>query len=91
METYLRAFINYTQNNWARLLLIAEFAYNNVKNVSNSHMSFKLNCDYYPHIFYKKDIDPCSKSKSVDKLLTELRELVTAYRKNLYHTQELQK
>ena len=28
IEAYLCAFVNFEQNNWARLLLIAEFAYN---------------------------------------------------------------
>ena len=32
MEAYLWVFLNWEQNNWARLLLIAEFAYNNDKN-----------------------------------------------------------
>ena len=40
---------------------------------------------------YKEDIDPCFKSKSVDKLLTKLQELMTVSRKNLHHTQKLQK
>ena len=34
MEAYLRAFFNYKQNDWAKLLLMAEFTYNNAKNTS---------------------------------------------------------
>ena len=34
MEAYLRAFVNYKQNNWARLLPMVEFAYNNAKHAS---------------------------------------------------------
>ena len=41
--------------------------------------------------FFEKNINPCSKSKSADKLLTELQKLMTVCRKNLYHSQELQK
>ena len=37
MEAYLQAFVNFKQNDWARLLLMAEFAYNNVKNASTGH------------------------------------------------------
>ena len=44
MEAYLQAFVNFEQNNWARLLLIAEFAYNNAKNASTSFTPFELNC-----------------------------------------------
>lgn len=35
-------------------------------------MLFEFNYDYHPYIFYKKDINPYSKSKSEDRLLTKL-------------------
>lgn len=34
MEVYLQVFVNCKQNNWARFLPIAEFAYNNAKNIN---------------------------------------------------------
>ena len=34
MEACLRAFVNFEQNDWARLLVMAGFAYNNAKNTS---------------------------------------------------------
>ncbi len=37
---------------------MAEFTYNNTKNVSIGHTSFELNCGYHPHISYNEDIDP---------------------------------
>ena len=43
MEAYIRAFINYEQDNWARLLVMVEFAYNNVKYASMGYMLFELN------------------------------------------------
>lgn len=89
MEAYFWVFINFKQNNWARLLLIAEFIYNNVKNASFSYILFKLNCGYYPQMSYKKDINPQSKSKSIDELLVELKKLIIVCQKNLYHAQEL--
>ena len=76
IEAYLRAFVNFKQNDWARLLPIAEFVYNNAKNASTGHTPFNLNCGYHPQMSYKKDVDPCSQSKSVDKLSAELRELM---------------
>ena len=91
METYLRAFVNYKKDNWARLLLIAEFAYNNAKYARMVYTSFKLNCGYHSRVSYKKDIDPCSRSKAVDKLTKELRNLIGACRENLQHAQKLQK
>ena len=85
MEAYLRAFVNFKQNDWARLLPIAEFAYNNAKNASTGYTLFELNCGYHLWVSYKEDIDPRSKSKSADKLLAELQELMTICRENFHY------
>ena len=90
MEAYLRAFVNYEQDNWARLLPMVEFAYNNAKHASTGFMPFKLNCGYHPRVFYEKDVNPRSGSKAADELTKELRNLMAAYRKNLQHAQKLQ-
>ena len=55
---------------------MAEFAYNNAKNASTGHTPFELNCGYHPRISYKEDVNSHSQSKSIDKLLAELRELM---------------
>ena len=70
---------------------MTEFSYNNTKNASNSHMPFKLNCNYYPWMSYEKKINSRLKLKSADKWSIELRELMIVYWKNFYHVQELQK
>ena len=78
MEAYLRAFVNFEQNNWAQLLPMAEFAYNNAKNASTGYTPFELNCGYHPHVFYKEEeiLDPCSKSKTAEELSSKLRKLM---------------
>ena len=91
IEAYFRAFINFEQNNWARLLPMAEFAYNNAKNASTSHTLFELNCGYHAWILYEEDVDPRSQFKFPDELSAELRELMIVCRENLFHAQELQK
>lgn len=48
MKVYLLAFITFKQDNWAKLLLIAKFTYNNAKNVNIKYTPFKLNYDYQP-------------------------------------------
>ena len=48
IEAYLRAFINFEQNNWAKLLPMAKFAYNNTKKASIGYTFFELNCGYHP-------------------------------------------
>ena len=72
MEVYLRAFVNFKQNDWAKLLPMAEFAYNNTKNASTGFTSFELNCGYYPRVSYKEDLDPRSKSRTAEELFSEL-------------------
>ena len=91
MEAYLQAFVNFEQNDWARLLPMAEFAYNNAKNASTGHTPFELNCGYHPRMSYEEDVDLRSQSKLADELSAELRELMIVCHKNLHHAQELQK
>ena len=60
MEAYLWAFVNFEQNDWARLLPMAEFAYNNAKNANTGHTTFEFNCDYHPYVSFEKDTNLCS-------------------------------
>ena len=46
-------------------------------------MPFKLICAYYPNISYKKDIDPCSRSKVAAKIIEEPSNLMALCRENL--------
>ena len=91
MEAYLWAFINFKQNDLAKLLLMTKFAYNNAKNASIGHTPLKLNYGYHSWMSYKDDVDSRFQLKSADKLATELIELLIVFRENLHHTQELQK
>ncbi len=90
IKAYLRAFINQEQDDWARLLPMTEFAYNNAKNISTSHTPFELNCGYHPRVFFEEDVDPHSRSRFANKLTKELRELMKVCCQNLLHIQELQ-
>lgn len=54
---------------------MAEFAYNNHKNISTNYSSFKLNCDFYSQMFYKKDVDFFFKWKAIDELAAKLKQL----------------
>ena len=83
MEAYLRAFVNYEQDNWAGLLPMAEFAWNNAKYASIGYMPFELKCGYHPRVSYKENVNPCSRSKAADGLTEKLRNLMVAYKKNL--------
>ncbi len=76
MEAYLRAFVNWEQDDWARLLPMAEFTYNNAKNASTGHTPFELNCGYHPRVSFEEDVDPRSRSCSAEELAEKLRELM---------------
>ncbi len=91
MEAYLRAFVNWEQDDWAILLPMAEFVYNNAKNTSTDHTSFELNCGYYSRVFFEEDVNSHLKSRSSNKLAKELSELIEVCCQNILHAQELQK
>ena len=91
MEANFQVFINYEQIDWAKLFLMTKFAYNNTKNVSINHMFFEFNFSYNIYVFYKKNLHPCFKLKVVDKLASQLKELMTLYQENLCNAQEFQK
>ena len=55
------------------------------------YIPVKLNYKYYPRVYYKKNIDPCSRCKVADELIEKLRNLIAIYRKNLQYAQKLQK
>lgn len=70
---------------------MAEFAYNNVKNDSICHTLFELNCGYHPWVLFEENINPRLRSRSINKLVEELREVIEIYYQNLFHAQKLQK
>ncbi len=76
MEAYLRVFVNWEQDDWARLLPMAEFAYNNAKNTSTGHTPFELNCGYYLRVSFEEDVDLHLRSRSANEQAEELRELM---------------
>ena len=91
IKAYLRVFVNWEQDDWARLLPMVEFAYNNVKNASIGHILFELNCGYHPRVSFKEDVDLRSRSRSANKLAEKLRELMEVCCQNLLFAEELQK
>jgi hypothetical protein len=48
LEVYLRAYVNYQQDNWASYLANAEFAYNNSVNVTTGKTPFQLCLRFEP-------------------------------------------
>ncbi len=50
LEQYLRAYMNYQQDNWAPLLPLAEFAYNNTTSETTGVSPFFANKGYHPRM-----------------------------------------
>lgn len=68
-----------------------KFVYNNGKDASIGHKSFKLNCGFHIRVFYEENINFYLKSKAIDKLAAMLKAVISVYKKNFYLTQKLQK
>lgn len=75
----------------ANLLLMAEFACNNAKNASTSHILFKHNCEYQLRVLFDNETNSCRKSHSANELAEELIQLIEICYQNLLHRQEMQK
>ena len=65
------------------MLLIAEFVYNSMKNISISYNSFKLNYYFYLRVSYKENVNFYLKLKIVDRLAAKQKQLINFYYKNL--------
>lgn len=56
---------------------MVEFVYNNAKNANTGQIPFEFNYGYHPRVFFKDDADPHSKYHSVNKLVKELKDLMS--------------
>ena len=72
LEQYLHAYMNYQQDNWARLLLIAEYAYNNAVNASTGLRPFKALMGYNPDFDIEIFQGPKPASQNAQKRIEEL-------------------
>ena len=50
LEQYLHVYCNYQQDNWSKLLFLAEFAYNNASSTTTGVSLFFTNKGYYLNI-----------------------------------------
>ena len=67
LETYLRIFCNYKQNDWFELLLLAEFAYNNVHQESTKMSPFFTNYGFHLPFLAESQFSPGSPSEMATK------------------------
>ena len=74
------------------MFLMTKLVFNKGKISNIEHISFDLECDYYFFIFYnqnidsysfyKEDINLCFTSKSLEILISKLKDLMIIYKKN---------
>ncbi|KAF4476546.1 Transposon Tf2-9 polyprotein [Colletotrichum fructicola Nara gc5] len=60
LETYLRAYVNYNQDNWVVLLPIAQFAYNSAVGESTKESPFYLNYGFEPTAYGEPRAGPAA-------------------------------
>ena len=86
LEQYLRIYCNYQQDNWSRLLPLAEFAYNNAPNVTTGVSPFFANKGYNPAISVYPERDLTS--ARAREYAVDLDELHAALRTTIAEAQD---
>jgi hypothetical protein len=74
LEQYLRMYANYQQDDWYRLLPLAEFAYNNANSETTGVSPFFANKGYHPRCNFTKPIGP-NISEGAERFTADLSEL----------------
>ena len=84
LEQYLQVYCNYQQDNWSKLLSLAEFAYNNALSATTGVSLFFTNKEYYLNITIHPKYDiasfwACNFAIDLDELQSTLKaEIFTA-------------
>ena len=60
LEQFLRIYCNYQQDNWSKLLPLAEFAYNNAPNATTGVSPFFANKGHHPRLSIHPEHDMAS-------------------------------
>ena len=75
LEQYLHAYVNYQQDNWARLLPIAKYAYNKAVNASTGLTPFKALIGYNPNFNIEMSQKPELAFQNAQERIEELNAL----------------
>lgn len=86
LEQYLRVYCNYQQMNWAELLPLAEFAYNNAPSATTGISPFFANKGYNQNLFVQIECELLSENArdyvvNLDELHTELKNSIAEAQK----------
>ena len=87
LEQYLRAYVNYEQNNWSQLLPQAEFAYNNSTSATTQQSPFFINFGFNPRFTI---FDTATKSPAADEQAKTLNNLWSYLKVQIARAQDTQ-
>ena len=71
LEQYLRMYVNHRQNNWAKWLATAEFAFNNKVHAATKMSPFQINYRREPRMGF--DIRKKGKNEKVEEFVREMK------------------
>src|SRR6266481_5982963 len=86
LEQYLRVYMNYQQDDWATLLPMAEFAYNNAMNVTTGVSPFFTNKGYHPEFTADPQVE--TSSAEVQAFVADLECIQAELKENIAQAQE---
>ena len=89
LKQYLRMYVNYRQNNWAKWLATAEFAFNNKVHTATRSSPFQVNYGREPRMGF--DIRKKRKNEKAKKFVKEMKERHEEARAALVKSQEKMK
>lgn len=90
MKQYLRAFVNFMQNNWILFLSMTKFVYNSAKHAFITMSLFEININYNSRKCYEKKFDSKSKTSIALNYAKKLRRVDKTFRDALQMTQDTQ-
>src|SRR5258705_4652261 len=86
LEQYLQAYTNYQQDNWALLLPLAEFAYNNAMSATTGVSPFFVNKGYHPRL--SMNLLAPSSSSEAQRYVADLDQLHSQLKASIAEAQE---
>ena len=93
LETYLRIFCNYDQNDWFELLSLAEFAYNNTIQESTKMSAFFANYGFHPRFLAESrptSSSPSHAAPAAEEFTSYIHDIHERLVQNVKHAQDLQ-